>query len=167
MFYDQSLFGPLTFASITGFIDAASRAIGGAAGAGASSQSTDLPPSEVPVVKHTKTPEEWEALCGSQFKGLCAVAFMGAPEGADPADAASIAIFQGAVDQLSSSAAFNFLWVDASCQVNLAEGLDITGGATPALVVYSPLKNRYAKYIGRFAQVSPPSPLPAFLTVIA
>jgi hypothetical protein len=153
MFYDQSLFGPLTFASITGFIDAASRTASSTAGGSAQSQSTDLPPSEAAVVKHTKTSEEWEALCGSQFKGLCAVAFMGAPEGVDPADAASIATFQGAVDQLSSAAAFNFLWVDASCQVSLAEGLEVTGGATPALVVYSPLKNRFAKYIGKFAQV--------------
>jgi hypothetical protein len=153
MIYDSSLFGPLTYTSITAFIDTASRITGGSTENGGSSSSTPDLPKEPAVVKHVKTTEQWEALCGSQFKGLCAIAFMGAPEGADPADVASVAKFQAAVDQLSSSSAYNFLWIDASCQVSLAEQLEVTGGATPALVVYSPLKNRFAKYVGKFAQV--------------
>jgi hypothetical protein len=155
MIYDSAMFGPLTYNSITAFISTASRITAGSTenGDSSSSSSTSDHPKEPAVVKHVKTTEQWEALCGSQFKGLCAIAFMGAPEGADPDDAASVAKFQAAVDQLSSSSLYNFVWVDASCQVSLAEQLEVTGGATPALVVYSPLKNRFAKYVGKFAQV--------------
>lgn len=79
---------------------------------------------------------------------------MGSPEGVDPTDAAAIQVYKSAIEKVSSSSIYNFLWIDASCQVALAELFEVTGGATPAVVVYSPLKERYAKFIGKFSQVS-------------
>lgn len=97
--------------------------------------------------------DEWEKMCGETFKGICAIAFMGAPEGVDPADAANLEQMQKAMDAMDLTSAYNFVWVDASCQTKLAELFDVSGGSTPALAVYSPLKNRFAKYIGSFSKV--------------
>lgn len=156
MLYDPSVLGPLTYPSVLGFINAVARARSESSSEGESTSSSTSPQSDVrkgpAVVKHVKTTQEWESLCGSQFKGICAVAFMGSPEGMDTADTASVALFQQAVEKVSSSSVYNFLWIDASCQVKLAELFEVTGGSTPALAVYSPLKNRYAKFVGRFDQ---------------
>ena len=98
--------------------------------------------------------EDWQKFCGDGFKGLCAIAFMGSPAGADPADSEALSVFKGAIEAMELTAIYHFIWIDASCQTKLAETFEVTGGATPALAVYSPLKNRFAKYVGSYAKVS-------------
>lgn len=105
------------------------------------------------VLTEISSADDWEKLCGDTFKGICAIGFMGAPKGVDPEDANNLALFQTAIDSMDLNAAYNFVWVDASCQTALAEVFEVSGGATPALAVYSPLKGRYAKYVGSFDKV--------------
>ena len=118
-----------------------------------SSSSSDLPNNGPAILHQVKTVNDWEKFCGKQFKGICAIAFMGSPEGVDSADTAAIEVYKSAIAKVTSSSIYNFLWIDASCQVSLAELFEVTGGATPALVVYSPFKERSAKFVGKFTQV--------------
>lgn len=158
MMYDPSMLGPFSFQSIMTFIAAAARENGAGAPSSSSEQpdrstsaSSSAPPASLATVT---TRAEWDALCGETFKGFCAIAFTGAPRGADASDDAALQIFQAAMKDMTRSSLFNFVTVDASCQTSLAAGFDVTGGSTPALAVYSPLKNRSAKFIGSFSQTS-------------
>lgn len=148
MFYDPSLFGPLSFPSISGFVVNVLRQMGVSPSQHTQQSSdTNMPARNKPVelIKIQST-VEWETMCGESFRGICAVAFVDSPHDS------ALDVFQAAMKDMSLSSAFNFVWVDASCQVTLAEAFEVSGGGTPALAVYSPLKNRFARFIGSFTE---------------
>ncbi|CAE7356299.1 unnamed protein product [Symbiodinium microadriaticum] len=155
--YDPAVFGPINFHTLMAFIvnvDRQSTALrGGDSAESPGRVSPDKNGRDGPaILSEVSSADDWQKYCGDGFKGICAVGFMGAPAGVDPADAEAISVFQAAIDSMDLTSAYNFVWVDASCQTKLAEAFEVTGGATPALVVYSPLKNRFAKYVGSYAK---------------
>lgn len=123
-----------------------------------SSPAEDSAPSAGPVVlTHITSQQQWEEQCGSTFKGLCVVGFVGAPDLATGEyDSDSVSIFENMMNSLSHHmrASFHFVWLDIVCQAELATSFDLTPDTSPALVMYSPLKKRYATYVGNFKQES-------------
>jgi hypothetical protein len=67
-----------------------------------------------------------------------------------------VAIFETLMNSLSHHmrASFHFVWLDIVCQPKVAESFDLTPDTAPGLVMYSPLKQRYATYVGNFKQES-------------
>jgi hypothetical protein len=165
MVYDVNHFGSMNFRSLSSFIF---NVVEGAPGVkeryikkmqakqanqGKETGGTASASSEPLVLTHVTSQEGWEERCGESFKGICVVGFVGAPElSTGEYDGNSIAIFENFMNSLSHHmrASFHFVWIDIACQSKLAENFDLTPDVTPALVMYSPLKKRYANYVGNF-----------------
>ena len=114
------------------------------------------PKSEPLVLTHVTSQEQWDEKCGPTFKGICAVGFVGAPDLATGEyDANTVSIFDNMMNSLSHHmrASYRFVWMDVVCQSKLAANFDLTPDISPGLVMYSPLKKRYAKYVGNFKEV--------------
>lgn len=108
------------------------------------------------VLTHITSQQQWEAQCGPSFKGICVVGFVGTPDvTTGQYDPESVAIFDNLMMSLSHHmrASFRFVWMDIACQSTLAESFDLTPDTAPGLVMFSPLKKRYAAYVGNFKQV--------------
>lgn len=123
---------------------------------GAPPRADNVPDMGPSVLTHVTSQEQWEQQCGPDFKGICAVGFVGAPElSSGEYDASSVLIFETLMNSLSHhmKASFHFVWMDVACQAELAASFDLTPDTSPGLVMYSPLKKRYATYVGNFKQV--------------
>jgi hypothetical protein len=160
--YDPAVFGPISFHSLMSFMVNVDRQTASARGGDSARNTQQSAGPSAPsfakrdgpaILTEITSSDDWEKYCGDDFKGICAVGFMGAPKGVDSEDARNLDLFQAAIDSMDLNAVYNFVWVDASCQTKLAELFEVSGGATPALAVYSPLKGRYAKYVGSFDKV--------------
>lgn len=128
----------------------------------AKQQGAAPPPESAPaagpaVLTHVTSQQQWAEQCGTGFKGICAVGFVGAPDlSTGEYDAASVAMFESLMNSLSHHmrASFRFVWLDIACQADLALNFDLNPDFSPGLVMYSPLKKRYATYMGNFKQDS-------------
>lgn len=113
-----------------------------------------------PTVKELTTAEEWEQECGQTggFRGLCAVGLFTKGGGDEEGEAwrmhtdTMVQVVQALQQDPASAtafAAFKFVALDGACQHAFVEslfGVTAVYLSLPAVLVYSPSKQRYALY---------------------
>jgi hypothetical protein len=95
----------------------------------------------------------WERECSSDFKGICVVGFVGEDAATGSVvDAASKEVLAGAMK--NTSATFKFFVGGISCLTEFAGKFGVDPFNTPAVAIYSPVKERSAVMKGSFNSVS-------------
>jgi hypothetical protein len=92
--------------------------------------------------------KDWEAQCGPNFKGICALALTGREGETDAKVMASTLQLIG-----SAGAAFKFLNVDGHCYQSFASAFEVDQGQLPTFVAFSPSKLRFATFRGAYTAV--------------
>ncbi|CAM9306905.1 unnamed protein product [Phaeothamnion confervicola] len=99
----------------------------------------------VPTALPEATASNWPAaFCPATGSKLCVVAVTVHDD-----KVAQAAVLGAAASLAGRAALFGFSWVDGECQPDFAAGFDVSG--YPGLVVYSPKRRRYARFVGTFA----------------
>jgi hypothetical protein len=94
-------------------------------------------------VEEVTTEDEWSEHCSTQFRGICAIAFLNGNE-TDAAEALSDKFEKMARGIGKNAAAFKFITINGICQSSFADQFDVQDGKLPTVTAYSPSKQRYA-----------------------
>merc|ERR1719502_1402990 len=95
------------------------------------------------TVEEVTSEDEWSEHCSTQFRGICAIAFLNGNE-TDTAEELTDRFEKMARGIGKNAAAFKFLTVNAICQSSFADQFDVQDGKLPTVTAYSPSKQRYA-----------------------
>jgi len=95
------------------------------------------------TVEEVTSEDEWSEHCSTQFRGICAIAFINGNE-TDAAEELTDRFEKMARGIGKNAAAFKFLTVNAICQSSFADQFDVQDGKLPTVTAYSPSKQRYA-----------------------
>lgn len=94
-------------------------------------------------VEEVTTEDEWNQHCSTDFRGICAIAFLNGNE-TDTAEDLTDRFEMMARGIGKNAAAFKFITVNAVCQSSFADQFDIQDGKLPTVTAFSPSKQRYA-----------------------
>ena len=127
------------------------------------SSSSDISGAASTDVARITTQAEFDKVCSSSFRGICAIAFA-TSDGAEHVQStlSSVASLAG-----SAGAVFRYVLVDGTCQSAFAGAFDVQSTNLPAVVAYSVAKGRFASFKGAFQAVSSHSSNPFFLVIFS
>jgi len=159
--YRSEVYGSMRYASVGGFlvsllnqfnpqlahnISSKKKGAGGAGGAGGEGQATSRRKQLMQVTK-----DNWPESCPPGLANLCVIAFVDGGLGEEAVEEALGPIRQVlAKESQDSSSPFVFSWVDATCDPDFSASLDVDLAMLPAVVLYSPKKQRSARHVGTY-----------------
>lgn len=94
------------------------------------------------------TLENWDTLCPDGSSAVCAIAMVNGEEDTE----AQAAVLANVMQQLGPviRTTFKFMWTDAACLQNFADGFDVQPHKLPTVVAFSPVRLRAAQLIGAY-----------------
>lgn len=149
--FNPKLFGAIKFDSLRDFLLQTYSATGFNDNDGKYFDETSSTSGSVDIdIAEVESEEEWNTACGSDFRGICAIAFF---NGNDTAIAKDLSnkFLNAAKGIGKNAAAFKFITINAICQTSFADTFDVQEGKLPTIVAYSPSKDRYALLKSSFA----------------
>ncbi|KDO26436.1 hypothetical protein SPRG_08239 [Saprolegnia parasitica CBS 223.65] len=136
-FYDKKQLGPPTFENIARFLDQLLASYGPATTAD----------SDVASIVHVHSSESLASVCSGAT--LCVVSAV-----ADTIAPHEEMLLELARQSKAAGSPVVYVWLDGTCQANVAQQLGIESWHFPSVAVYSPLKHRVATHVGVFDAAS-------------
>ena len=143
--FDPRIFGKISFGSLKDFILQTYSVTGLNENNGKfdNENIVDVGETSDVSVEEVTTENEWNEHCSTNFRGICAIAFLNGNE-TDTAEDLTDKFEKMARSIGKNAAAFKFLTVNAICQSSFADQFDVQDGKLPTVTAFSPSKQRYA-----------------------
>eukprot|EP00638_Chattonella_subsalsa_P012165 CAMPEP_0117801490 /NCGR_PEP_ID=MMETSP0948-20121206/15121_1 /TAXON_ID=44440 /ORGANISM="Chattonella subsalsa, Strain CCMP2191" /LENGTH=753 /DNA_ID=CAMNT_0005634019 /DNA_START=186 /DNA_END=2447 /DNA_ORIENTATION=+ len=158
MMYSEEIYGPMNYQNMASFMVQAMMSSGNAdeirEKLQKGSDSSSAPKKKKKVMKIT--PENWEEVCPVGASSLCVVSFLDGY--ADEATTEEwVGILKSVMEKevKMGGSPFEFSYTMGNCDLPFAQAFEIDPSMhLPAVVVYSPKKDRFVRHVGRFDQSS-------------